>query len=141
MPIAELSSRLCGCLVLQVIRAKAISDVNCQNYNYQNDHCSNRLHLLAGSFCSFRSFYSLGTSLALVWILRYCSCLDYIVSSFPCHFSLNKWQHFRRFLSFMWCPQGSVLGPLLLLLYTTPLIHIVQASDISHHLFADDTQL
>ena len=30
--------------------------------------------------------------------------------------------------------------PLLFLLYTSPLSHLVQASDINHHLFADDTQ-
>ena len=38
-------------------------------------------------------------------------------------------------------PQGSVLGPFLFCLYTTSISQIITAHDVSHHIYADDTQV
>ena len=38
-------------------------------------------------------------------------------------------------------PQGSVLGPVLFIMYTTPLTPIIHSHSVHHEMFADDTQL
>ena len=38
-------------------------------------------------------------------------------------------------------PQGSVLGPVLFTVYTGTLAFLLEASGVSYHIFADDTQL
>ena len=37
--------------------------------------------------------------------------------------------------------KSSVLGPLVFILYTTPLSSIISGHVINHHLYADDSQL
>eukprot|EP00745_Piridium_sociabile_P015630 TRINITY_DN23339_c0_g1_i1.p1 TRINITY_DN23339_c0_g1~~TRINITY_DN23339_c0_g1_i1.p1 ORF type:complete len:115 (+),score=11.54 TRINITY_DN23339_c0_g1_i1:3-347(+) len=37
-------------------------------------------------------------------------------------------------------PQGSVLGPVLFIMYTTPLTNLINNHSVHHEMFADDTQ-
>ena len=70
---------------------------------------------------------------ALSWLSSYLASRSFVVninSSVSDQFPLTQG-----------VPQGSVLGPLLFILYTTPLSSLISDSSCGHHLYADDTQL
>ena len=49
-------------------------------------------------------------------------------------------QSAQEYIKF-WVPQGSVLGPLLFVLYTADLVPLIADHSLSSHLYADDTQV
>ena len=73
------------------------------------------------------------TGTALNWIKSYLSSRSFYVKIKNSHSSI--------FQLLYGVPQGSVLGPLLFILYTTPLRTVISQSCVHHHLYADDTQL
>ena len=73
------------------------------------------------------------TDTALSWFKSYLSSRSSIVSTLG-HRSTS-------FSASCGVPQGSVLGPILFIMYTTPLSSLISNSSVDHHLYADDTQL
>ena len=73
------------------------------------------------------------SNIALSWIQSYLSS-----RSFSVDINGIKSSPFQLLYG---VPQGSVLGPLLFILYTTPLSTIISRTSVNHKLYADDTQL
>jgi len=73
------------------------------------------------------------TGTALSWVHSYLTSRNFSVSA-------NKQISPPSPVSYG-VPQGSVLGPLLFIMYTTPLSHLIKQQSLNHHLYADDTQL
>jgi len=69
----------------------------------------------------------------LSWLNSYISSLDFVVNI--------KENISNQLPLYQGVPHGSVLGPLLLILYTTPLSSLISDSSVKHRLYADDAQL
>jgi len=69
----------------------------------------------------------------LNWFKSYFSSRTFCVKCNDCFSSLHT--------SLYGVPQGSVLGPLLSIMYTTPLGTPISSLSLYDHLYADDTQL
>ena len=67
------------------------------------------------------------------WLTSYLSARKFMVT-------VNSTSSTQSFLG-QGVPQGSVLGPLLFILYTTPLSSLISDSSVGHHMYADDNQL
>jgi hypothetical protein len=81
-----------------------------------------------------RVSFSFGiTSTALFWIKSYLLNLSFYVSIGNSVSSVHQLLY--------GVPRGSVLGPLLFILYTTTLSTVISNSSVNHHLYADDTRL
>ena len=82
----------------------------------------------------YRPLHTFGISgIALSWFQSYLSDRTQAVS-------VNGASSVPAALNFG-VPQGSVLGPILFVLYTQPISEIVSYYSLSHHSFSDDNQL
>ena len=97
----------------------------------------------AGSFCSFWHYIDhqiLLPRLNSVFGIVYCIPVVSVITLRYQSTSVNNSSSSQSQLMYS-VPQGSVLGPILFVLYTTPLSDTIAKHSVNHQLFAGDTQL
>ena len=103
-----------------------------QRFSSPRSICCLRYHRSLYSYSSFIPMVWLECTV-LAWLQSYLSSRNFIVNIIG---TLSA-----PFPLLQGVPQGSVLGPLLFILYTTPLSSLISDSSVNHHLYADDTEL
>ena len=98
----------------------------------------------AGSLCSFDTTDQqilLSRLNSVFWHLDYCTPMVSVISlrRYQSTSVNNSYSSPSQLMYSV--PQLSVLGPVLFVLYTTPLSDIIANHSVNHQLFADDTQL
>ena len=92
-----------------------------------------RYHRSPNSPYTTSALFWLGSGPALSWFSSYLSNRTHAVT-------INSLQSEHTTLHYG-VPQGSVLGPVLFILYNQPLFNLVSKHAVSHHAFADENQL
>lgn len=101
--------------------------------------------ILATSTCRQRSTRSIMRRDAVaggaMWFTRSSAGLISVIPRRPHAVCPPQYSLFHRHLSFVWSSAGSVLGPILFVLYNTAdLLRLVDKHQLYPHMYADDTQ-